>query len=328
MQRLQYFCLLGLLTLTSFAAAQNSHAFLWTAATRMQDLGTLGGSQSFAYGINSSGEVVGCSDVAGDLQRHAFKWTQTGGMQDLGSLTGYDSGCALGINNSGQVVGYMYNSSDSQITHAALWSVDGSIQDLGTLGGSSSAANAINKNGAVTGNSQTSGGSSVYAFLWTPTNGMRRIGTQTSNGIGIGQSSVVGYENSHATMWTSGSLVQDLGTLGGDISSANGVSSTGKVVGSSEITRGGGDVHAFVWDATAGMSDLGTLAGGNYSDAYAINSQGVIAGTSNMTNGDLHAVLWTASGKLIDIGTLGGVSAYATALNANGGQVAGYSLLP
>jgi len=327
MQGLKYLCLLGLLTLTSFAAAQNSHAFLWTKATGMRDLGTLGGSQSFAFGISSSGEVVGCSDVAGDLQRHAFKWTQGGGMQDLGTLTGYDSGCALGINNSGQVAGYMYNSSNSQITHAAVWSADGSIQDLGTLGGSSSGANAINSNGAVTGNSQTGGGNSVYAFLWTPTHGMRKIGTQSSDGIGIGQSNVVGYENSHAAMWT-GSTVQDLGTLGGDNSSANGISSTGKVVGYSEITRGGGDVHAFVWDAATGMSDLGTIAGGNYSDAYAINSQGVIAGTSNMANGELHAVLWTASGKLIDIGTLGGVTAYATALNANGSQVAGYSLLP
>lgn len=327
MHRSKYFCLLGLLTFASFAAAQDSHAFLWTKATHMQDLGTLGGSQSFAYGINSSGEVVGCSDVAGDLQRHAFKWTQAGGMQDLGTLTGYDSGCALGINNSNQVVGYVYNSSNSQITHAALWSADGRIQDLGTLGGSSSAANAINNSGNVTGYSQTSGGSTLYAFLWTPANGMRRIGTQTSDGIGIGQSSVVGYNNGHASMWTAGTMFQDLGTLGGDTSSANGISSTGKVVGSSEITRGGGDVHAFVWDTATGMSDLGTLTGGNYSDAFAINSQGVIAGQSNIANGDLHAVLWTASGKIIDIGTLGGVTAYATALNGNG-QVAGYSLLP
>ena len=34
------------------------HAFIWSANTGMQDLGSLGGS-SFAQGINASGQVVG-----------------------------------------------------------------------------------------------------------------------------------------------------------------------------------------------------------------------------------------------------------------------------
>jgi probable HAF family extracellular repeat protein len=129
--------------------------------------------------------------------------------------------------------------------------------------------------------------------------------------------------NSHAAIWAAGSTVQDLGTLGGDFSSAYSINSQGKVVGFSEVTRGG-DVHAYVWAKATGMKDLGTLAGGNYSIAQAISSHGLIAGTSNLSNGDLHAVLWTPTGKLMDLGGLGGVTTYATGINS-AGQVVGYS---
>jgi probable HAF family extracellular repeat protein len=328
-QNLKLLFLIGLLSLTSVCLAQDSHAFLWNQKTGMQDLGTLGGSQSLAFGINSSGEVVGASYLSGEVLNHAFKWTKAEGMQDLGTLSGYDSSVALGVNTSGQIAGYAYNSA-SEVSHAVLWSADGSIQDLGTLGGASSVANSVNDGGEVTGYSNANTSNNGYAFLWTATAGMREIGGQISDGIAIGRPGAVGFHTKgfyqRAAMWT-GSGIQDLGTLGGFTSLANGINATASVVGSSETTRDGDVIHGFVWTAAAGMKDLGTLAGGNYSVAYAINSNGLIAGSSNLSNGDLHAVLWTPKGSLIDLGTLGGVSAYGTAINASG-QIAGYSLLP
>ena len=100
------------------------------------DLGTLGGKNSFALGINALGQVIGASDTAAG-QSHAFLWTKAGGMQDLGTLGGSVSK-AFGINASGQVVGWSAIADKS--VHAFLWTKGSGMRDLGTLKGRSSYA--------------------------------------------------------------------------------------------------------------------------------------------------------------------------------------------
>jgi len=70
----------------------------------MLDLGTLGGTLGSAAALNNRGEVVGQSNLAGDLIFHPFLWTKSRGMQDLGTFGG-DTGTTEWINDAGEVVG-------------------------------------------------------------------------------------------------------------------------------------------------------------------------------------------------------------------------------
>jgi probable HAF family extracellular repeat protein len=89
-------------------AGGEQRAFVFSHG-KIKNLGTLaGGTQSFAYGIDDHGRIVGASD-AKDSPLRAIIYTD-GVMQDLNKLIPADSGWALteakAINESGQIVGY------------------------------------------------------------------------------------------------------------------------------------------------------------------------------------------------------------------------------
>src|SRR6201999_4112379 len=76
--------------------------FLWIRG-RMTDLGGLGGTIGAPVAANELDEVVGLSDLAGDLISHPFVWSR-GRMIDLGTFGG-SNGLATGINADGVVIG-------------------------------------------------------------------------------------------------------------------------------------------------------------------------------------------------------------------------------
>ncbi len=94
----------------------------------MNDLGTLGGTDSVANAINDHGAVVGFSNVASDAATHAFLYSH-GKMTDLGTLGGRDSEAAA-INDQGVVVGASLNS--SSLGHGFV-DLHGRMIDLNSL---------------------------------------------------------------------------------------------------------------------------------------------------------------------------------------------------
>lgn len=113
-------------------------------------LGTLGGDHSSAFGINSSGTIVG-SAYTSNHRQHAFSYSG-GVMTDLVGPDGPTSQ-ARAINDSGIIVGSRFVPSVNNFQ--AFRYADGVMHGLGSLGGFSSGAQDINSSGVIVGNATT-----------------------------------------------------------------------------------------------------------------------------------------------------------------------------
>ena len=161
---------------------QPNHALLWETGTVI-DLGNLGGTAkgfgNLAFNINNQGQVVGVSGVRGDANFHGFLWTKATGMQDIGTLQGDANSTAIGINDSGDVVGV---SLSANFIPRAYLRQNGIMTDLNTLVPASSPlslllACSINASGQIVGLAVTSAGE-FHGYLATPINS----GTSANNG--------------------------------------------------------------------------------------------------------------------------------------------------
>jgi probable HAF family extracellular repeat protein len=122
----------------------------------------------------------------------------------------------------------------------------------------------------------------------------------------------------HAFLWENG-VKRDLGTLGGDVSTALGINDRGQVVGSSSL-EGWGTRHACLWDGNRAI-DLAPEAA-NGSQAYAINNAGIVAGFYTTPDYRNHACIWKG-GALIDLGLPSDPESMAFGINDRG-QVVGF----
>jgi probable HAF family extracellular repeat protein len=95
----------------------------------------------------------------------------------------------------------------------------------------------VSYSGQIAGNSVNHSAPTIYTV--TDLGGLS--GTQSAQANDSGQ--IVGKSANHAFLWENGS-VKDLGTLGGEVSSANAINDRGQVVGESGTATG--EIHAFL----------------------------------------------------------------------------------
>jgi probable HAF family extracellular repeat protein len=149
-------------------------AFLYTTSGGMKSLGAPSGGESFAYGVNDVGQIVGDAiPGSGDYNPHAVLWNSAGSMQYLDSGGFWNE--ANAINNVGQVVGEAEDGIGSGYGsgyYAVLYS-GGNMVNLNTLIAPGSDwtlqdATGINDLGRICGYGIDPSGN-TEAFLLTPT---------------------------------------------------------------------------------------------------------------------------------------------------------------
>ena len=241
------------------------------------DLGTLGGDQSVAYGLNDAGQVVGWSTIPGCVTgngapcRRAFLW-DNGVMTDLGLLAGDEESFARAINNSGQIVG----TSEANILfgsgtfHAVTWDKSGiaPLMDLGA--GLSSFAYDINDAGQITG--------------WTTDPNDNR---------------------DSAVVWAGGSIANIGMNETHESSRAQGISNNGKLAGFAWNLFSPND--SILYDGT--WLQIGGAGQFQNSEASDVNDQGTVVGLQAFPSGGWHGAYWPAGAKdAIDAGVLPGLA--------------------
>ena len=258
-------------------------------------LGTLGGAESRANGINENGQVVGETCTA-EQCRVPFLW-------DNGTMTALEGGgAAHGINDAGIVVGR------SNANQAVMWQGGELFVLYGVAspdGRTYAWAYDINRTGEIVG--ARIGGFCTRACPWN--------GFQWRNGELVefnvfahainnsGQTVGFRYINmaTPQAVILEGGQVRDLAPLG---SAAYDINDRGEAVGFSTEQSGS---PAFRWHNGV-ATNLGVLKGRNLGRAYSINNGGQIVGASggigaDFSMGSPRAFIW-GDGRMVDLNNL------------------------
>ncbi len=249
-------------------------------------------------------------------------------MQDVGSLGG-DS-FAIGINDSGTVVGYSYLA-DGVTYHAFTWTSSTGMVDLGPLpGGTSTQALSINSAGEVVGAGFDAQGVRV-PWYWSASTGYLTLPENNGNALnyafGINDAGEVTgqrYVGEVVSAFRWKPLTQAYATIDplpnrGAHTVGNAINNVDRLTGTASTN---GRWHAIFWSRKHGTLDIGGIPGQVYTAGNSINDQDEIVG---FAGADVNtAFYWTHATGMIILQTLGGAKARAFSINASS-AIAGYS---
>jgi len=277
----------------------------------VRDIGTLGGSDTVALGLNNAGQLTGGS-ITATGNEHAFVWSAGGGMLDLGVLPFTGNSRAQAINGKGVVTGFS-EGVPSTPPLAFRWRLGDGMTALGALApgiDGASAGAALNDGGLIAGAANTAS-LDTHAFAWTPSRGLVDIdtlGSIYSESIAVSARGEIAGSRVptvdellyRAFLWTPGGGMRDLGTAGGTESFVLAMTPGARIAGL--VNLASGDQRAMTWTRTEGMRLLGTLGGAN-SRAQQANDRGQVVGYANDRVQAFRAFAWSARGGMVDLNT-------------------------
>jgi len=278
--------------------AGNYHAFLWTQAGGMKDLGVLpGDTSSTAISINDTGQVVGVSQPQGGNPPRGFMWQAEIGMSDIAGTSGLYTQPIV-ITNSGQIAGYASPDGFLQSNFGFTYSSQGGISPVSLSGVTTYGVEALNDSGEMVVDAPQSATSLFVASGQNPVEiaggGLTEATASAMNASGtvVGSASSNLGGNSHAFVWSQSTGLLDITPIPGGDAFAQAVNGNGDVVGFEIL--GPGESESFLYrDGTT--YDLTSLLGNSAAGWSAlapegINDSGQIVG-SGFFNGQVEAFI-------------------------------------
>ena len=233
----------------------------------LTDLGSFGGNGSRAFAINNKGRVVGTAFFSNPNRAMCFSW-QAGSTPILFSIDPKSMGCdARAVGPDGTIAGGAGNPEDPNMSIAFRRDPTGRISLLKPLGGDAE-----------------------------------------SKGFGVLKQTVVGYSYDEIANTTSAVKWESDGTLtqlASGASVATGINSLGKIVGWTATLGGGsqGSIQPWVW-YNGSLKNLSVWTP-NGAAAWAINTNGFVAGGAYDAGYLLYGALWNSVARGTPLTILG-----------------------